>query len=324
MTDTTFPSYTRRSKRMTATDVRLRTLRVKTLRIGFLVGAIAAVLALVGSVAFQAMQGQAQLNEAVIQGEKLVIESPRFVGRTKDGGKVIVTARTATRAMNDQTGKVSLDKPVLETGDGSTATATNGVWTQSEQSLTLNGDVVLKHFGGDRATSTSDLWTSVPAALTMNDNVVLSRQAGDKATANTAIWTSNPAQLTFSGNVNITRPSGASLVAGVAVWRNDIGALDVQNGVRISLPSGESATAQTARFSDRAGDLGLQGQVVVTFAQGQASSARADFNGTTGRLTGEGGVEVRSSLGIGTASRYAYETRTRRLNLNGDARVTLR
>jgi hypothetical protein len=328
MTDAILPSLNpvaaRHRRRMTTQDARLRTLRVKTVRIVFLGGAILSILALVGSVISQVMHGRAQLNEPVVQGENLVIETPRFVGRTKDGGKVIVTAKTATRALDGQDGKVALDMPVMETSDGSKATASKGIWSQSEEILSLDGNVVLTHQSGDKATASRALWTSVPARLTLSDNVVLERQSGDRATASQAIWTSEPSTLTISGNVKLTRRGGASLVSGLAVWRSDIGALDASQGVRISLPSGESATSQTARFNDRSGDVSLNGQVNVMFPAGQASSASAQFEGATGSLSGDGGIQIRSSLGIGSANRYVYETRSKRLSLTGDARATLR
>jgi hypothetical protein len=328
MTDTTFPQIpistgARLRRRMTPKDARLRTLRVKTVRILFLAGAMLAILALVGSVIIQVMQGKARVSDAVVQGENLVIESPRFVGRTKDGGKVIVTAKTATRPLTGQEGKVTLELPVMETSDGSRATAKTGVWSQSEETLSLDGDVVLAHQSGDRATSSRAFWNSVSSRLELMENVVLARQNGDQAASNLAVWTSDPSVLTVTGNVNVKRQSGASMSSGTAAWRSDLGSLDIGGGVRISLPTGESATSQTASFKDRSGDLSLLGQVLVTFPAGQARSARADYSGLTGRLSGEGGIQVRSSLGIGSASRYVYETRSKRLSLSGDVRAQL-
>jgi hypothetical protein len=328
MTDATFPETralksSRARRRMTPKDARLRTLRVKAVRIFFLAGAMLAILALVGSVIIQVMQGKARVNESVVQGENLVIETPRFVGRTKDGGKVIVTAKTATRPLKGEEGKVTLELPVMETSDGSKATALTGVWSQSGETLSLDGNVVLTHQSGDRATATRAFWNSVLSRLDLSENVVLSRQNGDKATAQTATWTSDPSVLTITGNVNLTRPSGATMTGATAAWRSDLGSLEVGGGIDISLPSGERATSQSASFKDQTGDVSLLGDVLVLFPAGQARSSRANYSGISGQVNGDGGVEIKSSLGIGRASRYVYETRTKRLSLSGDVRAKL-
>lgn len=327
MTDATFPaphSYTaHRAKRMTPQDARLRTLRVKATRVVFVAGAIAAISALVGSVAIQLVKTSVLPETTVVQGENLVIEKPRFVGNAKDGSKIIVTAQKATRSMTALNGAVQLEKPVLETSDGSQATATLGVWSQADQTLSLDGEVVLTRTGGDRATSTRAVWTSIPSRLTMDGNVVMSRASGDNATANSAIWSTNPDQLMVSGNVVLSRPGGARATAANAIWRSDIGSLDLTGGANIVLPSGESASAVTARLDDRRGDVSLEGQAVMRFGAGQASSSSAIYQGLTGRLSGTGGVQIVSSLGTGTADSYVYETRSKRLRLTGNARATL-
>lgn len=309
---------------MTPRDARLRTLRVKATRLVFVVGAIAAIFALIGSVAIQLVKTNVLPETAIIQGENLVIEKPRFVGNAKDGSKIIVTAQKATRSMTALNGAVQLEKPVLKTDDGSQATATLGVWSQADQTLSLDGDVVLTRAGGDRATSSRAVWTSTPSRLTMDGSVVMSRAGGDNATSNSAIWSTNPDQLMVSGDVVLTRPGGARATAASATWRSDIGSLDLAGGANIVLPSGESASALTARLDDRLGDIRLEGQAIMRFSAGQASSSSAFYQGLTGRLSGNGGIQIVSSLGTGTADSYVYETRSKRLRLTGNARATLR
>jgi hypothetical protein len=313
-----------RAKRMTPQDARRRTLRVKATRFLFVAGAIAAISALVGSVLIRLVQTARQPSSAVVQGENLVIEKPRFVGNTKDGSKIIVTADKATRSMTTENGAVQLEKPVLETSDGSKATAETGVWSQVDQNLALDGNVVLTRQGGDRVTSSSARWTSIPSRLTMEGGVTLRRQSGDQATSDSAVWSTEPSQLMVSGNVQLTRTGGARATSAVAIWRSDIGTLDLTGGATISLPSGESVSASTARLDDRLGDIRLEGQAVVRFSAGQASSARAFYRGLTGQLSGDGGIAITSSLGTGSADRYVYETRSKRLNMSGNARATLR
>lgn len=324
MTDTLLHAPMTLRKRMTPQDAKLRTLRVKTTRFVFVGGAIAAVLALVGNVAVRMVLTATSPATNVVQGENLVIEKPRFVGRDKDGGKIIVTADTATRSMASQNGAVALVKPLLETSDGSKATANTGLWSQAEQNLSLEGDVVLTRQGGDRATSTRAVWTSIPAQLKMNGGVSLTRAGGDQATADAAIWSKETAQLLVTGNVALSRAGGARATSGTAIWRSDIGALDLTGGTNIVLPTGESASAVTARLDDRRGDVRLDGQAIVRFNAGQASSARAFYQGLTGTLSGEGGIQISSSLGTGSAERYVYETRSKRLKLSGNAQATLR
>jgi hypothetical protein len=357
MTDAALPFPTRTTmssrKRMTPGDARLRTFRVKVTRILLLAGAITCVLGLVGSVILRAVQVSALPSTDLVEGENLVIDTPRFVGRAKDGSKIVVTAQKASRSMAQDNGAVQLVKPVLETADGSKATADVGVWSQSNQNLSLTGNVVLNRAGGDVATAQSAQWTSVPAVLTMQGGVVLRRENGDQSNSDSAIWDSDTSQLSVLGNVNITRPSGDQATAdraiwasdtgqlailgnvnlarktgerasgGRAIWRTDIGALELDQSVGITLPSGESASAQTARFSEGSGDLSLSGAAVVRFNAGQVSSARAFYQGNTGVLTGDGGIQITSSLGIGRADRYVYETRSKRLNLSGNVVATL-
>jgi hypothetical protein len=357
MTDATFPISASATltvrKRMTPQDARLRTLRVKTTRILLVFGAISCVLALVGSVIFRSLQVAALPSTDLVEGENLVIETPRFVGRTKDGSKVVVTAQKASRSMAQDNGAVQLVKPVLETAEGSRATADNGVWTQTTQNLELSGNVVLNRQGGDVATAQSAQWTSVPAVLTMQGGVELRRQNGDQSNSERAVWSSDTAelsveggvaisrlngdqasaakatwssdtgQLTMVGGVGLARKSGERASGGQAIWRTDLGVLELSQSVGVTLPSGESASAQVVRFSEGSGDVSLLGGAVVRFASGQASSARALYQGSTGRLSGDGGISITSNLGNGTADRYVYETRSKRLNLSGNARARL-
>jgi hypothetical protein len=323
MTDAQFHSALIRAKRMTPQDARRRTLRVKTTRVLFIGGALAAILALVGNVAVRLILTANAPSAPVVQGENLVIEKPRFVGRAKDGGKIIVTAQTAKRSASAQNGAVELVKPVLETSDGSQATAATGVWSQADQNLLLEGEVVLTRQGGDRATSARAVWTSVPSQLQMEGGVTLTRQGGDQATANQALWSTEPSQLVLSGNVALSRSTGARATSSTATWRNDVGSLDLTGGANINLPTGESASASTARLDDRRGDMRLEGQAVVRFNGGQASSSSAFYQALTGQLSGVGGIQITSSLGTGSADRYVYETRSKRLSLSGNARAIL-
>jgi hypothetical protein len=358
MTDAALTPHTRIAmtprKRLTAQDARLRTIRVKTTRLLLVGGAVVCVLALVGSVIVRAVQVAALPTSDIVEGENLIIDTPRFVGRAKDGSKIVVTAEKATRSMSEESGAVQLVKPVLETADGSKATADLGVWSQESQNLSLTGNVILNRQGGDIATASAAEWTSVPAVLKMRDGVTLRRQngdqttsttatwssdasqlsvdgnvtitrlSGDRATANSAIWAADTGQLAIVGNVNLVRTTGERATSGRAIWRTDIGALELNEAVGISLPSGESASAQSARFSEQSGDLLLSGNALVSFATGQAASARALYQGSSGRLTGDGGITITSNLGNGRAASYIYETRTKRLSLSGDARLSLR
>jgi hypothetical protein len=329
MTDATLPSLnqnptSRPRRRMTPKDARLRTIRVKTMRVVFLAGAVASILALAGTAIIRATQPKANFDSAVVKGENLVLDAPRFVGRTKSGGRIVVTAEKAVRSMSNNTGAVQLEKPVLQTDDGSTATANTGIWSPDPQTLSLDGNVKLTRQAGDVATSATANWVSDPASLTMNGNVVMTRENGDNVEGTNAVWQSNPAQLSVSGDVIIVRATGARASGGTAVWRSDQSVLELRQAVRITLPSGEGASAQRARFDDRFGNLTLEGQAVVRFNSGQATSSRAYYQGATGRVTGEGGIQINSSLGNGSADRYVYETRSKRLNMSGNARVTLR
>lgn len=281
-------------KRLTPEAARARTLRVKATRGFFVGGAVVSILALMGSVGARMLQTALAPTTSVVSGDNLVIDKPRFVGRTKRGDQIIVTADSATRSRTLQEGKITLINPKLQTSDGSRAKGKAGIWSQGDQSLSLEGDVELTRTGGDRATSTNAVWTTADAHLMMSGAVNLSRSGGTRATSNSAIW------LT------------------------DLGFLDLMGDVTINLPTGESASALSARLDERRGDISLEGQALVRFASGQANSARAFYSSATGLLSGDGGVIITSSFGNGRAQRYVYEMRTNRLKLSGDAQATLK
>ncbi|MEN9874169.1 MAG: hypothetical protein RL186_1066, partial [Pseudomonadota bacterium] len=113
----TAPSQIAPRQRLTPADARRRTVRVKATRLALLVGAAASIAALAGTVGLRLLQPTTKFNQAVIQGESLVLDSPRFIGQTKSGDKVIVTAQKATRILSDDNAPVKLEQPVLETGD---------------------------------------------------------------------------------------------------------------------------------------------------------------------------------------------------------------
>jgi hypothetical protein len=286
------------------------------------VGAAASIAALAGTVGLRLLQPTTKFNQAVIQGESLVLDSPRFIGQTKSGDKVIVTAQKATRILSDDNAPVKLEQPVLETGDGSKARGKTGTWSQTTQTMTLAGGVVLLHRSGDEATATSAIYAAGPGQLTLSDQVVLTQATGDTVTGNRAIWSKSPEVLTVEGAVTITRKGGQTARATRAVWQAALGLLELSGGVELQLQSGERATAQTAQLDEKSGDLTLEGDVVVQFKSGQARSARARFTRQTGVLVGDGGVQFNSDMGSGNADSYVYETRTKRLNMRGNARVT--
>jgi hypothetical protein len=294
MTPASSPPMMTPHKRLTPQAARARTLRVKATRWVFVGGAALSILALVGSVAVRMLQTALAPVTSVVRGDNLVIDEPRFVGRTKGGAQIVVTADSATRSRTLQERKVTLVKPKLQTGDGSQAKAKAGVWSQADQSLSLEGDVELTRTGGDRATST------------------------------TAVWTTGDAQFMMSGAVNLNRSGGTRATSNSAIWRTELGLLDLMGNVTLNLPTGESASALSARLDERRGDISLEGQAVVRFASGQANSARAFYSSATGTLSGDGGTNITSSFGTGRAQRYVYEITTNRLNLSGNAQATLK
>ncbi|WP_085339352.1 hypothetical protein [Aquidulcibacter paucihalophilus] len=246
-------------RRLTPNDARLRTLRVKTTRSVFLAGAALSTLLLIGSVIVRGVQGAAIDTSKLVQGDQFVMESPEFIGNTREGKRLKVTGARATRSVSDAAGAVRLEKPKLETADGSVATADEGIWSQDAQTLSLKG------------------------------NVVFSRKAGERATGVSALWTSDPSVLTVEGGTQITLPGGETATAQSLQWDEAKGAVALLGNARVTFKDGE-ATSDQAYFDKESRTLTGTGSIRIRSELGTGAADRYVYNTASKRLQMTGNV----------------------------------
>ncbi len=249
-------------RRMTPNDARLRTIRVKTTRSVFLAGAGLATLLLVGSVIVRGVQGASIDTSKLVQGDQFVMDAPEFVGNTREGKRLKVTGLKATRSISDPAGAVSLEKPKLETADGSVATANEGIWSQDVQTLSLKG------------------------------NVVFSRKTGERATGVSAMWTSDPSVLTLEGGTQIVLPGGEAATAQSLQWDEAKGVVALFGNARVTFKNGE-ATSERAYFDKETRTLSGAGAIRIRSELGTGAADRYEYNTQSQRLRLMGNVIAR-------------------------------
>jgi hypothetical protein len=181
---------------------------VKAIRVVFLAGAGLSALLLVGSVIMRGVQGAGIDTSRLVQGNQFVIENPEFIGTTKEGKRLKVTGARALRSVSDPTGGVRLEKPKLETQDGSTATATQGIWSQTQQRLSLEGDVVFSRKNGEKARGAAANWTANPSVLVLEGGIEVTLPSGETASAQSLMWDETKRQTVLIGQAVIRFKGG--------------------------------------------------------------------------------------------------------------------
>ena len=257
---TASPSVYQR-RRMTPADAARRAGRVKATRLVFLGGAALAILLLTGAVLSRSFQAAQIDTSGLVKGDQYVMDAPKFVGRTKSGTKLTVTGVRATRSVASAAGPVRLEKPRLETSDGSVATALTGVWLQSEQRLELEGDVVF------------------------------ARRAGEKATGSRAIWTTEPSLFSLDGGTQMALPSGETATAQALRWDEGRQTLTLTGDVKVTFKDGE-ATSQTAYFNNANRVLIGIGSTQIRSALGIGAADRYEYATVSRRLRMSGNVRA--------------------------------
>lgn len=96
--------------------------------------------------------------------DEVRMTNPRFNGRDEGGEAYNLRADYAVR-LNDKDNSVRLNLPVVETEQGVTVTAQEGVYNGAKSSLQLEGEVTLTHPEGYRFVSES-------ASIALEDGVV--------------------------------------------------------------------------------------------------------------------------------------------------------
>jgi hypothetical protein len=243
MTSLNSPLRPMRRQRLTPQAARRRTIRVKAVRLVFLAGAGLSALLLVGSVILRGVQGAGIDTSNLVQDDQFVIQNPEFIGTTKEGKRLKVTGDRALRSVSDPNAGVRLEKPKLETADGSTATALEGVWSQSKQTLVLKGNVVLLRKNGETARGATATWTSSPSVLILEGGVVVTLPGGETASAQSLQWQEAKQQTLLEGQA-VIRFKGGEATSDRAIY--DQVAKSVTGTGRTSI-----RTEQGLSFADR-------------------------------------------------------------------------
>jgi hypothetical protein len=237
----------------------LRRTRIRLVRLGLMAGSALAIAVFAGAAFLQRGQDLGVDAKSLVQGDQMVIDAPRFVGRTAGRTRFTLTAKRATRQIGDDAAPLSLDGPTLELSDGGKVTADKGVWRQGR--------------GDDRTAQ----------RLQLSGNVTIRRADGDTGRARQAVWTPEPDMLALSGGVSLDRPSGERATAQVAEWRTADQSLALDGGVRVEFKDGV-ATSTAARFEAGGGRLIGTGQATIRTSLGIVSGDRYVYDTRTRRL----------------------------------------
>jgi lipopolysaccharide export system protein LptC len=129
----------------TLAEARRRTGIVHILRLLFTCGAVISVGLFVGPVVSNAFVRGAPVEKSAASSATLL--NPRFEGRDSSGRPYTVIADTARQRRGDS-GVFDLTRPKLETDMKDTIEAVQGVYDPNNQTLQLDGDVVLTNASG--------------------------------------------------------------------------------------------------------------------------------------------------------------------------------
>jgi lipopolysaccharide export system protein LptC len=125
---------------------------VKCLRRTLPVGAVVALVGVVGQVAWRSLQAGAAPAPPTSEGTVRMVH-PQFTGSGRDGSNYLLTAESGVRDPTDNA-RILLEKPTVTVNrPGETGTHTvsdRGVFREDNQSLSLEGDVKVEEAGGFR------------------------------------------------------------------------------------------------------------------------------------------------------------------------------
>jgi hypothetical protein len=252
---------------MTPAQVRARSVRVRGLRTGFTAAAAVSLAVLAAAVTLKAIQPAGLGTGDVVQGDRMVIDTPRFVGRTAQGERFVVTARRAVRRLGDAGAPVTLEQPRLEVTGNATVTADTGTWAQTRQPGSTDA------LSGQR--------------LVLGGNIVVERADGDRGTAQQAVWTPSPNVLALSGGVSLVRRNGDRATSQVAVWRAQEASLNLEGGAVVNFADGE-ARSRSARIENGGRTLTGEGEAQIRASLGIATADRYVYDTETRRLRLQG------------------------------------
>jgi hypothetical protein len=284
-----------RPPRLNSGTVARRSVRVKVVRQLLLAGTAVVLVAFAGSVIWRSSQPTIAIEQAKIEGDNLVIENPRFTGRTEAGERINITANRALRQAGNPNSPIRLELPNLVTDDGSKATARTGLWDPAAERLVMDEDVVFTLDSGDVARSKSAVWepertadgtASSASTILMTGGVTVDRDQGDRITSTAATWHDGRRTMAFDGGegrVLLSRQDGQSAIAGDAVWDQGRQILSMTNGVRLTLLEGTVESQDATVFYIRRTIIGT-GSARLAAPVGIATAERYEYNLPTGRL----------------------------------------
>ena len=336
-----------------------RSFRVRQLRNGLSLAIVAVVVLFVGSVALRAIQPIERIEKAGVDADgDLVIDDPRFIGRTEGGAQVQIVAKQAVRSSGSGLEPVRLIEPVMTSSDGTVARSETGTWAELEQVLTLQGDVRTRLPDGDTTRSAAARWEIVPGEgngiLTLSGGVEVNRENGDRIRGTTSSWDDGRQLLAVAGPVSLSRDNGETASGAQANWDRATGTISllgnawyqrlnghvvtgqemtwddpnnlvtIRGNGRYQLSATEHVAAEQIVWDRNARTIAMAGEATVQLNGGVAVSNRALAYIDSERVIGNGNVRLNSRLGSATASQYEYFAETERVVLRGRVRGTIR
>jgi hypothetical protein len=284
--------------RLTSGQVASRSVRVGLVR-KLLIGLTGLVLVgFVAGVIWSVSKSPVTIEEADVEGDSIVISNPRFVGRTETGERVTIVADRVVRRV----GPIRLDKPVMTSADGTSATGTTGLWTPQTQTLNLDGDVVFTLDRGQVARAARAIWQP---------------EAGSSGKAGAA------SVIAMEGGVEVETAEGDRMNSESARWHDGLRTIDLEGGVVINRASGDTATGANARWDTAQQILQMSGSARISLSGTTAEAGQIILDQARGVVTGVGASRITGALGTVTAERFQYTAATRRLQLNGRVRGNL-
>jgi hypothetical protein len=342
---------TLRTQRLTPLMALRRSARVRTVRIVFMAIATASILALVGSVALRMMLPSNLDTEDLVQGDSFVVDRPKFTAVSATGQKMTITAARAIRAIGDAQGELKLEKPRLETSEGSVATSDLGTWNEAGQIMQLSDNVLFVGQRGQKARSKAATWTSanrrmalrgalqvdmeagvavsdqgvwddLAQTLGMQGNVKMTLKEGEVATADSAFWNGPARTLALAGNARVIGPKGEIATAPKAIWQANERQLVMQEGASLQAPQGQ-AKGQTITWNAGTNGLQLVGAASFVTPSGEsASGGQLDWNALTRTISVSNGSLIRFSGGQVRSDSARYQMITGNLSGAGNVQIS--
>lgn len=127
---------------------RQRSVLVGWLRLVFIAGALAASVALLGSLVLSSLRGADRRSTSAVEADQVVrMINPRFTSRSRTGAVFEVTAESAARRVGEAN-LIDLVNPILMSSEGVRVAGTTGVYDTEQETVELAGAVKFADAGG--------------------------------------------------------------------------------------------------------------------------------------------------------------------------------